>query len=245
VRGLVKRFRGVVAVAGADFDLRPGELHALIGPNGAGKTTLINLLAGELRADAGTIVLDGADISGMPAHRRALMGLVRSYQVTSLFPDFSALQNVMLAVQARSGHSFSFLRDARLEARLIEPARSALVRVGLGDKLHENAAALAHGDRRQLELAMVLAMQSKVMLLDEPLAGMSGHEADAMVAFLRKLKGSCGIVLVEHDMDAVFALADRITVLVSGRPVASGTPDEVRASEEVRKAYFGDAEDLE
>lgn len=244
VSGLVKRFGGIVVADAIDFDLQPGELHALIGPNGAGKTTFINLLSGELNPTEGHIAFDGQDITRMPASQRALMGLVRSYQITSVFPEFTALQNVMLAVQGQSQHSYEFLRDVRHDARLAMPASALLDELGLGQRQHVKVADMAHGERRQLELAMVLALQPKVMLLDEPLAGMSGAEADEMVAFLARLKGRYGIVLVEHDMDAVFALADRVTVLVYGKPIATGEPADIQHNADVRSVYLGDEEDF-
>ena len=243
VRGLSKRFGGVVATDCLDFDLAPGELHAIIGPNGAGKTTLINLFSGEFKPDAGSIRYDGAEIGHLTQNRRAAIGLVRSYQITSVFPEFTALQNVMFAVQARSGNNLSLLRDVDHDASLTMPARDALAQVGLAELQHVSAASLAHGGRRQLEIAMVLALRPKVMLLDEPLAGMSGHEADVMVQLLRCLKGRFGIVLVEHDIEAVFALADKITVVVAGRPVATGTPAEIHGDAEVRRVYLGDEDD--
>lgn len=244
VSQLTKRFRGLTATYNASFDFMEGELHALIGPNGAGKTTLINLLSGELMPDAGRIVFDGRDITRAPPHRRALQGLVRSFQITSVFPELTVLQNVMLAVQVAAGNSFAFWRDVRTDQRLIGPAREALETVGLATNAERRVANLAHGARRQLELAMVLALKPRLMLLDEPLAGMSGAEADAMVALLGRLKAHCTIVLVEHDMDAVFSLADRLTVLAAGRPIATGTPADIRSDPMVRDAYLGEEDML-
>jgi branched-chain amino acid transport system ATP-binding protein len=244
VSHLTKRFRGLTATDDASFDFMEGELHALIGPNGAGKTTLINLLSGELMPDAGRIVFDGLDITRVPSHRRALQGLVRSFQITSVFPELTVLQNVMLAVQTAAGHSFAFWRDVRTDQRLIGPAREALETVGLAADAERRVANLAHGARRQLELAIVLALKPRLMLLDEPLAGMSGAEADAMVALLGRLKAHCTIVLVEHDMDAVFSLADRLTVLAAGRPIATGTPADIRNNPMVRDAYLGEEDML-
>jgi branched-chain amino acid transport system ATP-binding protein len=244
VSHLTKRFRGLTATDDASFDFMEGELHALIGPNGAGKTTLINLLSGELMSDGGRIVFDGHDITRVPPHRRALQGLVRSFQITSVFPELTVLENVMLAVQTAAGHSFAFWRDVRTDQRLIGPAREALETVGLAADAERQVANLAHGARRQLELAMVLALKPRLMLLDEPLAGMSGVEADAMVALLGRLKAHCTIVLVEHDMDAVFSLADRLTVLAAGRPIATGTPAEIRNNPMVRDAYLGEEDML-
>ena len=243
VKGLVKRFGGLVATDHLDLDVRPGELHAVIGPNGAGKTTLLNQLAGELMPSAGSILLDGLEVTFMPVHERARRGISRSYQITSVFNEFSVLQNVMFAVQARAGHSFSFWRPAALDPRLRGPAMQALEEVGLALKARVPVSHLAHGARRQLEIAMTLATRPRLLLLDEPMAGMSPQESREVTDLLQRLKGRYGIVLVEHDMDAIFALADRISVLVYGKPIACGTPDEIRASEEVRRAYLGDMEE--
>jgi branched-chain amino acid transport system ATP-binding protein len=242
VRGLVKRFGGLIATDGLDLTIVPGEVHALIGPNGAGKTTLIGQLAGELRPDAGSIRFDGRDVTGLAAHQRALAGLARSYQITQVVPDFTALENVMLAVQAHAGHSFRFWRPAREFSALTAPAREALEQVGLAARAEIVSAEMAHGEHRQLELAMALAARPKLLLLDEPLAGMSQQESAEMIELLARLKRRTSMLLVEHDMDAVFALADRITVLVYGRAIACDDPEAIRASEEVRAAYLGDAE---
>jgi branched-chain amino acid transport system ATP-binding protein len=240
VQGLVKRFGGLLATDHLNLTLEPGEIHAVIGPNGAGKTTLINQLSGDLLPDEGRIVYDGRDLTREPPHRRALAGIGRSYQITSVFPEFSVLQNVALAVQSHAGHSFRFWRAAMSEAQLVQPARAALEQVGMAEMAARPVAALSHGQRRQLEIAMTLATGAKLLLLDEPMAGMSHVESEGVVALLRSLKGRYTVLLVEHDMDAVFALADRITVLVYGQPIASGTPDQIRASAEVREAYLGD-----
>ena len=240
VSGLVKRFGGLVATDGVELDVEAGELHAVIGPNGAGKTTLINQFSGELAPDAGTITFEGRDITALPVHRRALAGFSRSYQITSVFPEFSALQNVMLAAQAHAGHSFAFWQPVAGEAALRDIAQAALEQVGLAGRAQLPAAALAHGEHRQLELAMTLATRPKLLLLDEPMAGMGQQESEAMIALLSGLKGRYGIILVEHDMDAVFALADRISVLVYGRVIACDTPAAIRANAEVREAYLGD-----
>ena len=242
VRGLVKRFGGLLATDHVDLDLARGEIHAVIGPNGAGKTTLINQLSGEILPDAGRIVFDGQDLTHEPPFRRARAGLGRSFQITSVFNDFSVLQNTALAVQAHAGHSFRFWKPAASERALTEPALAALRRVGLLDRAQVPVASLAHGERRQLEIAMVLATGAKCLLLDEPMAGMSPAESEAVVALLQQLKGQHTILLVEHDMDAVFALADRLTVLVYGRPIATGTPDQIRSHPEVREAYLGEQE---
>jgi len=242
VRGLVKRFGGLIATDGLDLTILPGEVHALIGPNGAGKTTLIGQLAGELRPDAGSIRFDGRDMTGLAAHQRALAGLARSYQITQVVPDFTALENVMLAVQAHAGHSFRFWRPARGFSALTAPAREALEQVGLAARAETLSAEMAHGEHRQLELAMALAARPKLLLLDEPLAGMSQQESAEMIELLAGLKGRMSMLLVEHDMEAVFALADRITVLVYGRVIACDAPAAIRVSEEVRAAYLGDVE---
>ena len=243
IEKLVKRFGGLTATDHVDFSVAAGEVHAIIGPNGAGKTTLISQLAGELHPDEGNIFFDGRDISRASVPQRSLAGLGRSYQISQIFRDFSALQNVMLAVQAHAGHSFSFMRPARREAALVGPAEAALTQVGLGNRMHVPAATMAHGEHRQLELAMTLATSPKLLLLDEPMAGMSQAESEEMVHLLKGLKGQYGIVLVEHDMDAVFALADRVSVLVYGRIVACGTPDEIRNNQDVKDAYLGDQEE--
>jgi branched-chain amino acid transport system ATP-binding protein len=240
VRGLVKRFGGILVSDSIDFDVRAGEVHALIGPNGAGKTTFINLLSGELLPNGGRIAFEGHDITELPTRKRALLGLVRSYQITSVFPDFTALQNIMLAVQGRSKQTYEFFRSVSSDRRLTLPAHTILDELGLGSSKDVKVSEMAYGQRRQLELAMVLAMQPKLMLLDEPLAGMSGAEAEAMVAFLGHVKLRCSIVLIEHDMDAVFSLADRVTVLVYGKPIASGPPAEIQRNKSVRAIYLGD-----
>jgi len=240
--GLTKRFGGVVAANAITLDVAPDEVHAVIGPNGAGKTTLIGLLSGEIIPQAGSIWFDGADITRLPVYRRCKLGLARSFQITSLFLDFTALDNVALAVQAHCGHSFRFWRDARCEEELRKPALAALARVGLGARASIRVDKLSHGEHRQLEIALALATQPRLMLLDEPMAGMGPEESARMLQLLRELKGSVTILLIEHDMDAVFALADRLTVLVDGRVIASGLPEAVRADSKVRQAYVGEKE---
>jgi len=237
---LVKRFGGLVATDNVSIEVRPGEIHALIGPNGAGKTTLVSQLTGNLAPDTGTIRFAGRDVTRLPMHARVRLGLARSFQITAVLREFSALDNVALAVQAHAGHSFRFLADARRDERLRAPARRGLEAVGLGHRADTPAAALSHGEQRQLEIAMALAGEPALLLLDEPMAGMGPDESQRLVTFLRALKGQRGMLLIEHDMDAVFQLADRITVLVYGRAIATGTPDEIRANEEVRRAYLGD-----
>ena len=240
IEGLTKRFGGVVASDAIALEVAAGELHAVIGPNGAGKTTLIGQLAGELSADEGTISFDGRDVTGLGAPARSQIGLARSFQVTSVFREFSALDNVALAVQAHAGHSFRFWRPARGERALREPALAMLDTVGLGARAGVIAATLAHGEQRQLEIAMALATAPRLLLLDEPMAGMGPDESQRMIRLLQTLKARHTILLVEHDMDAVFALADRISVMVYGRLIATGTPHEIRANAEVRQAYLGE-----
>ncbi len=241
VRALCKRFGAVVAADALDLDVAPGELHAVIGPNGAGKTTLIAQLAGELRPDAGHIRFAGHDLLPRPPHARAQLGLTRSFQITSLFEQFRVLENVALAVQAVRGHSFRFWRPAHKSYELREAAMAALEQVGLAARADDRAHALSHGEKRQLELAMALASRPQLLLLDEPLAGQGQAESTALIALLSGLRGRHAILLVEHDMDAVFALADRITVLVGGRVIACAAPAAIRADPAVRAAYLGDA----
>jgi branched-chain amino acid transport system ATP-binding protein len=240
VRGLTKTFGALLASDGISLEVREGETHAIIGPNGAGKTTLIGQLAGEVRPDRGEVRFAGENITALSAPARARKGLARSFQITSVYADFSALENVMLAVQAHAGHSFRFFRPAREETALRTPALGLLDEVGLSARADALAANLAHGEQRALEIAMALAGRPRLMLLDEPVAGMGAEETQRMIAFLSTLKGGKTIILVEHDMDAVFLLADRISVLVYGRIIATGTPQEIRANPEVRRAYLGE-----
>jgi branched-chain amino acid transport system ATP-binding protein len=239
---LSKRFGGILASDDISLTVARGELHAIIGPNGAGKTTLVSQLSGQLKPDSGTVRFAGGDITSVPQHRRSALGLARSFQITSLFLDMTALDNVALAVQAHAGHSFRFWTNARGESELREPARAALERVGLGDRVNWLASRLSHGEHRQLELAMALAGQPRLLLLDEPMAGMGLDDSARMVKTLRALKQEVTILLIEHDMEAVFALADRISVLVYGRVIASGPPAEIRANRQVRDAYLGEQE---
>jgi branched-chain amino acid transport system ATP-binding protein len=239
-RGLVKRFGGLTATDGVSLTLQPGEVHALIGPNGAGKTTLIGQLTGELLPDQGTVLLEGHDVTRMPVAARARRGLGRSYQITQFCAEFSALENVAMAVLARSGSAFGSWRPLRAQHAIVDQARAALATVGLAAQADVPARVMAHGEHRQLELAMALALQPKILLLDEPLAGMSSSESETMVALLGRLRGRYPMLLVEHDMGAVFALADRISVLVYGQVVASGLPEQIRSNPEVRNAYLGD-----
>jgi branched-chain amino acid transport system ATP-binding protein len=239
VEGLTKHFGGVVASDAIALEVARGELHAIIGPNGAGKTTLIGQLGGELAPNAGRIWFDGRDITALRVHARSALGLARSFQVSSLFSDFTALDNVALAVQAHAGHSFRFWKDARRDPELREPAHAALARVGLAGRADVVVSRMSHGEHRQLELAMALATKPCLLLLDEPMAGLGPEESARVVTMLRALKGELTILLIEHDMEAVFALADRISVLVYGRIIASGAPAAIRANAEVRTAYLG------
>jgi branched-chain amino acid transport system ATP-binding protein len=239
-RGLVKRFGGVLANDHVDLAVHPGEIHAVIGPNGAGKTTLVAQLAGELAPDKGAVRFAGSDVTRLPVHLRSVRGLARSFQITSIFGEVTALDNVALAVQAHAGSSFRFWRPARTDPALRDPARAALGAVGLAARADVVAQHLSHGEQRQLEIAMALATRPRMLLLDEPMAGMGREESARMVALLRQLRGGQTLLLVEHDMDAVFALADRISVLVYGRLIATGTPEEIRAHPEVAQAYLGD-----
>jgi branched-chain amino acid transport system ATP-binding protein len=243
IAGLKRHFGGLWATNGVDMRVMPGEIHALIGPNGAGKTTLVHLISGGLRPDAGMLRFAGADIAHLSMHERVARGITRSYQITQVFPQLSVLENVRLAVQARRrdfGSSFRFCRPASADFAMIEEAEEWLGRVGLAEDAGTHAGDLAHGQQRVLELAMALATRPRLLLLDEPLAGMGPEESAHMAALIESLKGGQTVLLVEHDMDVVFRLADRISVLVAGRIVASGTPEAVRNDPEVRRAYLGD-----
>ncbi|MDB5412759.1 MAG: transporter ATP-binding protein [Rubritepida sp.] len=240
LRGLRKSFGGLVVTDGVSLDLRQGEIHALIGPNGAGKTTLIHQISGTLAPDAGVILFAGRDFTRLSMAKRARAGLARSFQITSIVPAFSALENAALAVQARSGSSFRFFGRANGETALNDQAMEALAEVGLERRAGVPAATLSHGEKRQLELAIALAMRPRVLLLDEPLAGTGAEEAERLMRILGDLRARFGILLIEHDMPAVFALADRISVLAQGRLIATGTPGEIRANAVVRDAYLGE-----
>jgi branched-chain amino acid transport system ATP-binding protein len=240
IENLVRRFGGIVATDNLSLDIAQGELHAIIGPNGAGKTTLISQLIGQLRPTAGTIRFAGEDITHLPAWKRSHLGLARSFQITSLLPNFTAADNVALAAQARDSHSFRFLGNARKERGLRELAHAALERVGLANRADVTVSQLSHGEQRELELAVALATRPQLLLLDEPMAGLGATESARMVKLLAELRKEVTIVLVEHDMNAVFALADRITVLVYGRVIASDVPAAIRSNEEVKRAYLGD-----
>ncbi|MGN6306950.1 MAG: ABC transporter ATP-binding protein [Mesorhizobium sp.] len=244
VKGLVKRFGGLVATDGVTIDVHPGEIHALIGPNGAGKTTLISQLVGELKHDAGTIELEGRDIGALPTARRIGLGLGRTFQITCLLPEYTVLDNVATAVQVRQGHSFRFWGNVRRETSLRETALGFLQTIGLAGRADEQVANLSHGEQKQLELAVALATEPRLLLLDEPMAGLGHSESRQMVDLLMALKAKVSMLLVEHDMDAVFALADRISVLVYGRVIATGTADEIRDNADVRAAYLGEGDEL-
>lgn len=240
VRGLTKRFGGLLATDNLDLDVRPGELHALIGPNGAGKTTALSQIAGELAPTAGTIHFAGVDISKDSAPRRVRRGLVRTFQITQLLPEFAAVDNIALAVQTERGHSFRFWTDVHRDPTLRRPAQNYLDQVGLSSRASVPAGELSYGEQRQLELAVALATKPRLLMLDEPLAGLGSVESEEIVELLAKLKGQLAILLVEHDMGAVFSLADRITVLANGRRLAVGSPNEIRCNADVRTAYLGE-----
>ena len=240
VQNLVRSFGGIKATDNLSMEVVPGELHAIIGPNGAGKTTLISQLTGQLMPNSGSIHFAGRDVTGLPSYKRSALGLARSFQITSLLPDFTAIDNVALAAQAHDGHSFRFWGDARKEPRLREAALAALKRVGLEKRAGVTVSELSHGEQRELELAVALATKPKLLLLDEPMAGLGVTESQRMVGLLKELRKEVTIVLVEHDMEAVFALADRITVLVYGRVIACDVPDAIRRHEEVKRAYLGE-----
>ncbi|HWA37233.1 MAG TPA: ABC transporter ATP-binding protein [Burkholderiales bacterium] len=236
-----KRFGGVVATDRVSLQVKAGEVHALIGPNGAGKTTLVNLISGGLSIDSGEMLFEEKSLKNMKQSQRVLGGLARSYQITSIFRGMSVLDNLALAVQARSGSSFSFFRPAAGEKPLFDEAASVAEEVGLKDRLNALASTLAHGEQRALEVGLALATKPRLVLLDEPMAGMGPEESNGMVALIERVRMHATVLLVEHDMDAVFRLADRISVLVSGRVIASGAPGAIRADPEVRRAYLGDA----
>jgi branched-chain amino acid transport system ATP-binding protein len=240
IEDLRKNFGALAVTDGITLDVQPNELHAVIGPNGAGKTTLINQISGFLTPNSGRILFNGRDVTSAPVHTRAGLGLARTFQVTSILAGFSALENVALAVQAHTGSSFRFFGRASTEPGLNDPGLAALQEVGLGDRAHVLAGELSHGEKRALELAIALAMAPKLLLLDEPMAGIGRQETERLVALLRRLKGRFAMILVEHDMTAVFALADRISVMLYGRILASGTPAAVRNDSAVITAYVGD-----
>jgi branched-chain amino acid transport system ATP-binding protein len=238
---LSKSFGGVVATDHLDLTVRRGEAHAVIGPNGAGKTTLIAQLAGELAPSAGRIWFDGEDITGLPAHARVHIGIARSFQVTNLLPSFTVAENLQVALRPRRAHSFVFLRDAARDPDLAQGAQAMIELVGLAGRAGAIARELAHGEQRQLELAMALASAPRLLLLDEPMAGIGYAEAPGMIELLLHIKQNCAMLLIEHDMDAVFRIADRITVLVGGRAIASDEPAAIRDDPKVRAAYLGES----
>ena len=240
VKNLSKRYGGILASDNIGLSVRRGDIHAVIGPNGAGKTTLIAQLQGEVLPDSGSICFDGLDLIALPAHRRTNVGIARSFQITSLFLDMTVLENAALAMQGTTAHSFKFWHSASSDPALRAPAAEVVEKVGLVGRSNTVAAHLSHGQRRQLEMAMALISRPKLLLLNEPLAGMVGDESRHMVDLIKKLKREHTVLLIEHDVDAVFSIADRITVLVSGRSIMAGTPSEVRNSQEVRRAYLGD-----
>jgi branched-chain amino acid transport system ATP-binding protein len=242
VRGLTKRFGGLVVTDDVDLGIRRHETHALIGPNGAGKTTFIGQLSGALAPDCGRVLFDGREVTGLAAHERARLGFARSFQITSVFHHFTVRDNVALAVQARSGSSFRFWNPVAEEKSLYAAATEILQQVGLEARADWMAGMLSHGEHRQLELALALATRPQLLLLDEPTAGMGPEESARMVALVERLKPVYTILLVEHDMDAVFRLADRISVMLSGRVIATGSVEEIRANQQVRTAYLGDEE---
>jgi branched-chain amino acid transport system ATP-binding protein len=240
LKSVCKRFGGVVAVDSVDLEVAAGEVHALIGPNGAGKTTLIGQISGSVASDSGEIRFLGDNIIRLPAHGRVRAGLARSYQITSIFRRFTVLDNLALAVQARSGSSFSFWKPVEKETALFAEARSIAEQIGLAAKVNSVASTLAHGEQRALEVGLALATRPKLVLLDEPMAGMGPEESQRIIALIHRMRAQVTVLLVEHDMDAVFRLADRISVMVNGRLIATGAPEKIRMNDEVRKAYLGD-----
>ncbi len=240
IRSLAKHFGGVVATDEVSLEVRAGEVHALIGPNGAGKTTLVAQISGSLAPDAGSIIFDGRDVTRLAQHQRVRAGLARSYQITSIFRRSSVIENLALAVQARSGSSLGFWQPVASESGLVDEARLIAAEIGLSDRADIAGGELAHGEQRALEMGLALATRPRLLLLDEPMAGMGPEESQRIIGLIERVRRSVSVVLVEHDMDAVFRLADRISVLVNGRVIATGVPDEIRANEEVRRAYLGD-----
>jgi branched-chain amino acid transport system ATP-binding protein len=241
-RALNKSFGGIVATKDLSIEIFEGQICAVIGPNGAGKTTLVNLLSGNLRADSGDIIFEDDNVTGLSPSALCSRGIARSFQITSIFPEFSLLENVCFSVQASLGHSFHFWKDVRADERVINPAKEVLERIGLLSRANVLAGNLAHGEKRQLEIAMVLATRPKLLLLDEPMAGMGAEESRHLVTLLNELRSDYSMLLVEHDMDAVFALADKIMVLVYGKSIAEGKPSEIKVNNAVLEAYLGSSE---
>jgi len=241
-RAITKRYGALLVTDEVSLTVEQGELHAIIGPNGAGKTTLINQLSGELRSDTGTIEFAGRDVTAQGIHARARAGLVRSYQITSVFDEFTVMENAALAARGARGHAFRFWQPLLGDHQAMQAAEQGVRSAGLQARAHTLASELGYGERRQLELAMALAAEPQFLLLDEPMAGMSVQESALVVDLLKSLKRRYTILLVEHDMNAVFALADRISVLVYGRLLVTGTPDEIRSNKDVRDIYLGDEE---
>jgi branched-chain amino acid transport system ATP-binding protein len=242
IDALMKRYGGIAATDHVTLEITEGEVHGLIGPNGAGKTTLISQIAGERRQDSGSIRFAGVDISHLDVSQRVHLGLARSFQITELFSSLTVEDNVALAIQARSGHSYRFWKDTRQERNIRDQARALLADVLLDQRALVRAGELSHGEQRQLELAMALGTAPRMLLLDEPMAGMGGEESQRMLSLLRKMKRKITMLLVEHDMNAVFGLSDRVSVLVYGRLIATGSPDDIRSSSSVRDAYLGDGD---
>ncbi|MEM8854489.1 MAG: ABC transporter ATP-binding protein [Pseudomonadota bacterium] len=242
IEGLKKSYGGLVVTDDVSLTVEPGEVHAVIGPNGAGKTTLVKQICGEVAPDAGRVLLYGRDITGAPVYRRALWGLGRTFQITCLMEDFTALQNVATALQSRRGTSFRFFKPVAKEAALNEEAMAVLARVGLSERAHLRVATLSHGEHRKLEIAVALATEPRILLLDEPLAGTGPEEVEPLIALLDQARHTVPILLIDHDMHAVFSLADRVTVLVNGAVIASGAPAQVRANQAVLDAYLGEEE---
>jgi branched-chain amino acid transport system ATP-binding protein len=242
-RGVCKRLGGLIVSEDISIDVMPGELHAIIGPNGAGKTTLLNQIGGQLMPNAGTIMFDGIDVTALPAQERARLGIGRTFQVPKIFPSFAAVDNPAIGVLGRKPHSFGCWTHLRRLSDIGPEATAALAAVGLTDKGFSRTELLSHGDRRLLEIATALAGKPRLLLLDEPMAGLGRDESLGMSTLLKSLRGSAAIVMVEHDMDAVFSLADTVTVLAHGKVIASGRPEEIRSNPQVRSSYLGDNDD--
>ncbi|MFZ6680760.1 ABC transporter ATP-binding protein [Undibacterium sp. Tian12W] len=244
LKGLVKRYGGLVATNNLSLDVLPGEIHAIIGPNGAGKTTLIHQISGAIAPNQGQIFFNGVDITAISMHERVKLGLARSYQITNIFQSYTAIDNLSLAIQARSDSSMRFWRKAIDDQALFEQARQLASDIGLAEHCNSKACELAHGEQRQLELGLTLATKPKLLLLDEPMAGTGHEESGKMLELIAALRGKAAVILIEHDMDAVFKLADRISVLVAGAIIATGTAEQIRQNPEVKKAYLGDEADI-